>query len=57
MFFKIIDACFHYGIFKMTNRIYEMMMRYEVPVSDQIQLRFFEHNRKEIRSKGKRREA
>ena len=52
LFFRIIDACYLHGHFKMTNRVYEMMLRFNIPASNQIKLRFYEHSRKEIKSKG-----
>jgi predicted DNA-binding antitoxin AbrB/MazE fold protein len=48
MFYLLIEACYKNGTFKMTQKIYETMERYEILPDNRIRLMHFDHHRQDI---------
>jgi hypothetical protein len=48
MFYLLIEACYKNGTFKMTQKVYETMERYEILPDNRIRLMHFDHHRQDI---------
>ena len=53
IFFRIIDAAYKHGSFKLTKRIFEHMVKMEVFASNEILIRYFTKQNKDFKMRQK----